>query len=63
MIKKTLFALALLGIFAACQNDESGSSVEPKPRKDIPLSRSEEKFTDESTEFAFRFFKQPQIRN
>lgn len=58
MIKKTLFALALLGIFAACQNDEGGSSVEPKPRKDIPLSRSEEKFTDESTEFAFRFFKQ-----
>lgn len=58
MIKKTLFLLMLTGIFAACQNDEGGSSTAPKPRRDIPLSRAEEKLTDESTEFAFRFFKQ-----
>lgn len=58
MIKKTLLVLMLTGIFAACQNDEGGSSTAPKPRKDIPLSRAEEKLTDESTEFAFRFFKQ-----
>ncbi len=58
MIKKTLLVLMLTGIFAACQSNEDGSSVTPKPRKDIPLSRAEEKLTDESTEFAFRFFKQ-----
>lgn len=58
MIKKTLLALVLLSTFAACQNDEGGSSTDPKPRKDIPLSRAEAKLTDESTEFAFRFFKQ-----
>lgn len=58
MIKKTLLLLMLTGIFAACQNDEGGSSMTPKPRKDIPLSRAEEKRTDECTEFAFRFFKQ-----
>lgn len=58
MIKKMLLAMGLLGILAGCQNDEGGSSSEPKPRKDIPLSRSEEQLTDESTDFAFRFFKQ-----
>lgn len=58
MIKKTLLVLMLTGIFAACQSNEGGSSVTPKPRKDIPLSRAEEKLTDENTEFAFRFFKQ-----
>lgn len=58
MIKKTLLALMLTGMCAACQNDESVPTMEPKTRKDIPLSRAEEKLTDESTEFAFRFFKQ-----
>lgn len=61
MIKKTLLLLMLTGIFAACQNDEGSTSTNPKPRKDIPLSRAEEKLTDESTEFAFRFFKQVNV--
>ena len=58
MIKKMMLVAGLLGILAGCQNDEGGSSKGPQPRKDIPLSRSEEQMTDESTDFAFRFFKQ-----
>lgn len=58
MIKKTLLLLMLTGIFAACQNDEGGFSVTPQLRKDIPLSRAEEKLTDKCIGFAFRFFKQ-----
>lgn len=58
MIKKTLLALMLTGMCVACGNDKDAPSMEPKTRKDIPLSRAEEKLTDESKEFAFRFFKQ-----
>ena len=37
MLKKTIAALSLLSILAACQNDENPSQPEPKPRQDINL--------------------------
>lgn len=58
MIKKMMLVMGLLGILTGCQSDEGGAFKGPKPRKDIPLSRSEQQMTDESTDFAFRFFKQ-----
>lgn len=57
MLKKTIAALSLLCIFAACQSDDNSSS-RPKPRKDINLTRSEQEMTDLGTDFAFRFFQQ-----
>lgn len=57
MLKKTIAALSLLCIFAACQSDDDSSS-RPKPRKDINLTRSEQEMTDLGTDFAFRFFQQ-----
>ena len=36
MLKKTITALSLLCILAACQSDDN-SSPQPKPRKDIAL--------------------------
>jgi serine protease inhibitor len=58
MLKKTIVALSLLGILAACQNDETPSQPEPKPRKDINLTRAEQDLMDKGTDFAFRFFYQ-----
>lgn len=58
MLKKTIAALSLLSIFAACQNDENPSQPEPKPRQDINLTRAEQEFMDKGTDFAFRFFDQ-----
>lgn len=55
MIKKTLLALMLTGMCAACQNDEGVPTMEPKTRKDIPLSRAEEKLTDERCRICFPF--------
>ena len=57
MIKKLLLMVGLFGTLAACQSEEDNPYI-PKERKDIVLSRSEELMTDESAEFAFRFFKQ-----
>lgn len=56
-MKKTLLLAGMLGLLVACQNEDSNPN-EPKERKDIVLSRSEERMMEESTEFAFRFFKQ-----
>ena len=42
MLKKTIAALSLLSILAACQNDETPSQSEPKPRQDINLTRAEQ---------------------
>ena len=56
-MKKTLLLAGMLGLLAACQNEDS-NPYEPKERKDIVLSRSEERMMEESSEFAFRFFKQ-----
>lgn len=56
MLKKTIAALSLLSILAACQSD--GDSQEPKPRKDIILTRTEQQITNSGTDFAFRFFTQ-----
>ena len=42
MLKKTIAALSLLSILAACQNDETPSQPEPKPRQDINLTRAEQ---------------------
>ena len=58
MLKKTIAALSLLGILAACQNDETPSQPEPKLRKDINLTRAEQDLMDKGTDFAFRFFYQ-----
>lgn len=58
MLKKTIAALSLLSILAACQNDEDPSKPEPKPRKDISLTRVEQSLLDANTDFAFRFFSQ-----
>lgn len=57
MLKKTITALSLLCILAACQSDDN-SSPQPKPRKDIALTRVEQEMTDLGTDFAFRFFNQ-----
>lgn len=57
MLKKTIAALSLLSILAACQNDEN-PSPEPKPRQDIKLTRTEQDLMDKGTDFAFRFFDQ-----
>ena len=56
MLKKTIAALSLLSILAACQSD--GESQEPKPRKDIILTRTEQQITNSGMDFAFRFFTQ-----
>ena len=40
MLKKTITALSLLCILAACQSDDN-SSPQPKPRKDIALTRAD----------------------
>lgn len=58
MLKKTIAALSLLSILAACQNDETPSQSEPKPRQDINLTRAEQDLMDKGTDFAFRFFDQ-----
>lgn len=58
MLKKTIAALSLLSSLAACQNDENPSKPEPKPRKDISLTRVEQSLLDANTDFAFRFFSQ-----
>ncbi|WP_291528488.1 serpin family protein [Bacteroides sp. UBA939] len=59
MLKKTIAALSLLGILAACQSDENKNpQPEPKPRKDISLTRAEQDLLDAGTDFAFRFFGQ-----
>jgi serpin B len=56
-MKKFLFLVGLLGMLGSCQNEEE-NPYEPKERKDIVMSRSEEQMTEECTEFAFRFLKQ-----
>ena len=45
MLKKTITALSLLCILAACQSDDN-SSPQPKPRKDIALTRAEQEMMD-----------------
>ena len=56
-MKRLLFMVGLIVALVACQSEES-DTYSPKERKDIVLSRAEEQMTEESTEFAFRFFKQ-----
>lgn len=46
MLKKTIAALSLLSILAACQNDENPPQPEPKPRQDINLTRVEQALMD-----------------
>ena len=53
MLKKTIAALSLLSILAACQNDEAPSQSEPKPRQDINLTRAEQDLMDKGTDFPF----------
>ena len=49
MLKKTITALSLLCILAACQSDDN-SSPQPKPRKDIALTRAEQEMMDLGTD-------------
>lgn len=56
MIKNFVAALGLLALLAACEN--GGDSPQPKPRKDISLTRAEQELMDKGTDFAFRFFNQ-----
>lgn len=55
---KKLFGMMLLaGFLTECSNDEGGD-IRPKERKNIELSRSEQVMTEETMDFAFRFFQQ-----
>lgn len=58
MLKKTIAALGLLSVLAACQNDDNSPSPTPQPRKDIILTRSEQELLNMGNDFAFRFFNQ-----
>ena len=57
MTKKIFCLMALAILFVGCSNDDDGGS-RPKERKNIELSRSEQVMTEETTDFAFRFFQQ-----
>ena len=57
MTKKIFCLMALAILFVGCSNDDDGGS-RPKERKKIELSRSEQVMTEETTDFAFRFFQQ-----
>lgn len=54
MLKKTITALSLLCILAACQSDDN-SSPQPKPRKDIALTRAEQEMMGFRNGFRFPF--------
>lgn len=58
MKTKFLLLLGFLVLLTSCKNDEGGTSVVAKERKDIALSRSEEQLANESMDFAFRLFQQ-----
>lgn len=57
MMKKNLCMMLLAGFLIGCSNDDGGG-LRPKERKKIELSRSEQVMTEETTDFAFRFFQQ-----
>ena len=63
MLKKTIAALSLLSILAACQNDENPSQPEPKPRQDINLTRAEQEFMDKGTDVSSIRCAVPQKKN
>ena len=58
MTKKIFCLMALAILFVGCSNDDDGGGGRPKERKKIELSRSEQVMTEETTDFAFRFFQQ-----
>ena len=55
-MKKFFCMMLLAGFLTGCSNDDDGAR--PKERKNIELSRSEQVMTEETTDFAFRFFQQ-----
>ena len=57
MMKKVFCMMLLASLLTGCSNDDDGSA-RPKERKNIELSRSEQVMTEETTDFAFRFFQQ-----
>ena len=57
MTKKIFCLMALATLLVGCSNDDDGGG-RPKERKNIELSRSEQVMTEETTDFAFRFFQQ-----
>ena len=58
MMKKQWVVMMLLaGLLTACSNDDNGGATNNE-RKNIELSRSEQVMTEETTDFAFRFFQQ-----
>lgn len=56
-MKKLFSMMLLVGFLTGCSNHEGGD-IHPKERKNIELSRSEQVMTEETTDFAFRFFQQ-----
>lgn len=56
MMKKTFCMILLAGFLTGCSNDDD--NIRPEERKNIELSRSEQVMTEETTDFAFRFFQQ-----
>ena len=57
MMKKIFCMFLLAGFLTGCTNNDEGSG-RLKERKNIELSRSEQVMTEETTDFAFRFFQQ-----
>lgn len=53
ILRLTCAAIAIL-LFAACSED----SPKPKPRYDIPMSRSEMEIVETQNEFSFKFFNE-----
>lgn len=58
MKTKFLLLLGFIALLTSCNDDDGGTSVVAKERKDIVLSRSEEQLANESMDFAFRLFQQ-----
>lgn len=57
MKTKLFYLIGILCFLVSCQDDE-GTSIDIKERKDIVLSRAEEQWASESSAFAFRLFQQ-----
>lgn len=57
MKTKLFYLIGILCFLVGCQDDE-GTSIDIKERKDIVLSRAEEQWASESSAFAFRLFQQ-----
>lgn len=57
MKKNIMYMMLLAGFLTGCSDNDAGRGS-PNERKSIELSRSEQVMTEETTDFAFRFFQQ-----